>query len=331
MKRLTYLLPLLLSLLARPAAAQVYTAADPLAHTYSIVARDPQTGDLAVAVQSHWFSVGTSVSWAEAGVGAVATQSFTNKSFGPRGLALLKSGKTAQEALDGLLRTDEGRDVRQVAIIDNQGRVATHTGSKCIDMAGHQQGAQFSVQANMMLTGTVPAAMAKAYEQNAKLPFAERVVSALEAAQAAGGDIRGRQSAALLVVRGKPGAGIWEDRAIDLRVDDAAQPLQELSRLLRLHRAYEHMNAGDLAVEKNDVPGAIREYEAAEKLFPQNLEMKYWHAISLANKQQVPQAIKLLGPIFRQDANWRTLTQRLPKVGLLTVSDAELKQILAAK
>ncbi|GAB2783279.1 putative Ntn-hydrolase superfamily protein [Hymenobacter luteus] len=331
MKRLAYLLPLLLSLLARPAAAQVYTASDPLAHTYSIVARDPQTGDLAVAVQSHWFSVGTSVSWAEAGVGAVATQSFTNKSFGPRGLALLKSGKTAQQALDELLRTDEGRDVRQVAIIDNQGRVATHTGSKCIDMAGHQQGAQYSVQANMMLNNTVPAAMAKAYEQNARLPFAERVVSALAAAQAAGGDIRGRQSAALLVVRATPGAGIWEDRAIDLRVDDAAEPLQELSRLLRLHRAYEHMNAGDLAVEKNDVPGAIREYEAAEKLFPQNLEMKYWHAISLANKQQVPQAIRLLGPIFRQDANWRTLTQRLPKVGLLTVSAAELQQILAAK
>ncbi|MBX0289862.1 DUF1028 domain-containing protein [Hymenobacter sp. HSC-4F20] len=331
MKRLVLLLPFVLSFLPRLGAAQVYTASDPLAHTYSIVARDPQTGDLAVAVQSHWFSVGTSVSWAEAGVGAVATQSFTNKSFGARGLALLKSGKTAQQALDELLRTDEGRDVRQVAIIDNQGRVATHTGSKCIDMAGHQQGKQFSVQANMMLNSTVPAAMAKAYEQNSKLPFAERVVSALEAAQAAGGDIRGRQSAALLVVRGTPGAGVWEDRLVDLRVDDAAEPLRELARLLRLHRAYEHMNAGDLAVEKNDVPGAIREYEAAEKLFPQNLEMKYWHAISLANKQQVPQALKLLGPIFRQDPNWRTLTQRLPKVGLLTVSDAELKQLLTAK
>ncbi|GAB3224107.1 hypothetical protein GCM10027346_03880 [Hymenobacter seoulensis] len=331
MKRILLFLTVAFSGLTYSAAAQVYTTSDPLAHTYSIVARDPQTGDLAVAVQSHWFSVGTSVSWAEAGVGAVATQSFTNKSFGPRGLALLKSGKSAQQALDELISTDEGRDVRQVAIIDNQGRVATHTGSKCIDMAGHQQGNQFSVQANMMLKNTVPAAMAKAYEQNAKLPFAERVVSALDAAQAQGGDIRGRQSAALLIVRAKPGAGIWEDRLIDLRVDDAAEPLKELARLLRLHRAYEHMNAGDLAVEKNDVPGAIREYEAAEKLFPQNLEMKYWHAISLANKQQVPQAIKLLGPVFRQDPNWRTLTERLPKVGLLTVSAAEMKQILAAK
>ncbi|TGE04247.1 DUF1028 domain-containing protein [Hymenobacter fodinae] len=330
-KILLGLLPALWLGLVRPAAAQVYTATDPLAHTYSIVARDPQTGDLAVAVQSHWFSVGTSVSWAEAGVGAVATQSFTNKSFGPRGLALLKSGKSAQEALDELLRTDEGRDVRQVAIVDNQGRVATHTGAKCIDMAGHRQGSQFSVQANMMLNNTVPTAMQKAYEQNAKLPFAERVVSALQAAQAAGGDIRGRQSAALLVVRAKASEAPWTDRLIDLRVDDAAEPLRELSRLLSLHRAYEHMNAGDLAVEKNDVPGAIREYEAAEKLFPQNLEMKYWHAISLANKQQVPAAMKMLGPIFKQDPNWRTLTERLPKVGLLTVSDAELKQILTLK
>ena len=324
-------LMLLLPGLPYSAVAQVYRTTDPLAHTFSIVARDPQTGDMAVAVQSHWFSVGTAVSWGEAGVSVVATQSFTNKSFGPRGLALLKSGKTAQQTLDELLRTDEGREVRQVAILDAQGRVATHTGAKCVDMAGQQQGSQFSVQANMMLTSTVPAAMAKAYEQNAKLPFAERVVAALEAAQAAGGDIRGRQSAALLVVRGRASATPWDDRLIDLRVDDSAEPLKELARLLRLHRAYEHMNAGDLAVEKNDVPGAIREYQAAEKLFPDNLEMKYWHAISLANKQQVPAAIQLLQPIFRQDPNWRTLTQRLPKVGLLTMSDAELKQILGLK
>ncbi|MBC8082953.1 MAG: DUF1028 domain-containing protein, partial [Hymenobacter sp.] len=150
-------------------------------------------------------------------------------------------------------------------------------------------------------------------------------------AQAAGGDIRGRQSAALLIVRGRASAAPWDDRLLDLRVDDSAEPLRELARLLRLHRAYEHMNAGDLAVEKNDVPGAIRAYQAAEKLFPDNLEMQYWHAISLANKQQVPAALQLLQPIFRQDPHWRTLTERLPKVGLLTVSAAELKQILALR
>ncbi|MCB2376838.1 DUF1028 domain-containing protein [Hymenobacter sp. BT635] len=317
--------------LGRAATAQVYTASDPLAHTFSIVARDPATGDMAVAVQSHWFSVGTAVSWGEAGVGVVATQSFTNKSFGTRGLALLKSGKTAQQALDELLSTDEGRDVRQVAIVDARGNVATHTGKKCVDLAGHQKGSQFSVQANMMLNDKVWPAMARAYEQNAKLPFAERVLSALEAAQAAGGDIRGKQSAALLVVRGKATAAPWDDRLIDLRVEDHAAPLPELARLLRLTRAYDHMNAGDLAVEKNDMPKAIAEYEAAEKMFPENLEMKYWHAITLANKQQVPAALALLKPIFRADPNWRILTERLPKVGLLTVSAAELQQILSLK
>ncbi|GAA4007171.1 hypothetical protein GCM10022408_18840 [Hymenobacter fastidiosus] len=326
------LLALVCTVLLSPgASAQVYSTTDPLAHTFSIVARDPLTGDMAVAVQSHWFSVGTAVSWGEAGVGVVATQSFTNKSFGPRGLALLKSGKTAQQTLTELLATDEGRDVRQVSILDAKGNVATHTGKKCIDLAGQQTGRQFSVQANMMLNATVWPAMAKAYEQNATLPLAERVLAALAAAQAAGGDIRGRQSAALLVVRGKATATPWDDRLIDLRVDDHAAPLAELDRLLSLHRAYEHMNAGDLAVEKNDMPGAIREYEAAEKMFPQNLEMQYWHAIALANKQQLPAALALLGPIFRQEPNWRTLTGRLPKVGLLTVSPAELNQILTLK
>ncbi|WP_345225978.1 DUF1028 domain-containing protein [Hymenobacter koreensis] len=312
-------------------AQQVYAGHDPLAHTFSIVARDPKTGDMAVAVQSHWFSVGTAVSWGEAGVGVVATQSFTNKSFGMRGLALLKSGKTAQQALDELLATDEGRDVRQVAIVDAKGGVATHTGKKCVDMAGHQQGAQYSVQANMMLNATVWPAMAKAYEQSAALPLAERVLAALDAAEAAGGDIRGRQSAALLVVRGKASEQPWDDRIVDLRVEDNPAPLKELRRLLRLQRAYDHMNAGDLAVEKNDMPSAVREYEAAEKMFPDNLEMRYWHAITLANKGQLPAALKLLQPIFKQEPNWRTLTQRLPKVGLLTVSEAELKQIMALK
>ncbi|PJJ60225.1 DUF1028 domain-containing protein [Hymenobacter chitinivorans] len=327
-----FFVALLLALgLGQRATAQVYTASDPLAHTFSIVARDPATGDMAVAVQSHWFSVGTAVSWGEAGVGVVATQSFTNKSFGTRGLALLKSGKTAQQALDELLATDEGRDVRQVAILDAQGNVATHTGKKCVDMAGHQQGKQFSVQANMMLTDKVWPAMAQAYEKNAQLPFAERVLSALDAAQAAGGDIRGRQSAALLVVRGKATAAPWDDRLIDLRVEDNPAPLPELARLLRLTRAYDHMNAGDLAVEKNDMPRAIQEYEAAEKMFPKNLEMQYWHAITLANKQQLPAALALLRSIFRQEPNWRTLTERLPKVGLLTVSAAELQQILSLK
>ena len=302
---------------------------DPFAHTFSVVARDPKTGDMAVAVQSHWFSVGTSVSWGEAGVGVVATQSFTNKSFGIRGLQLLKSGKTAQQALDELLRTDDGREVRQVAIVDARGNVAVHTGKKCIDFAGHHKGANYSVQANMMLNNTVPDAMAKAFEKNTSLPLAERVLKTLEAAQAAGGDVRGRQSAVILVVKGKPTNTPWDDNhLVDLRVDDAAQPLPELGRLLRLHRAYEHMNNGDLATEKNNMKAAMQEYGAAMKLFPENLEMQYWTAIALANTKQVPRAVTMLKGIYAKDSNWRELTKRLPKVGLLTVSGAELAQLI---
>lgn len=302
---------------------------DAFAHTFSIVARDEKTGDLAVGVQSHWFSVGTSVSWGEAGVGVVATQSFINKSFGIRGLQLLKQGKTAQQALDELLRTDKGRDVRQVAIADARGNVAVYTGKKCIDFASHQKGKTYSVQANMMLNSTVPGAMANAFEKNANLPLPERVLTALNAAQAAGGDIRGRQSAAILVVKGKATGAPWDDNhLVDLRVDDADQPLREMDRLLRTHRAYEHMNNGDLATEKNDMKKAMQEYGAAMKQFPKNLEMQYWMAIALANTKQVPKAAGMLRSIYAQDANWRELTRRLPKVGLLTVSEAELAQLV---
>jgi len=173
--------------------------ADPFAHTFSIVDRDAKTGEMAVAVQSHWFSVGTLVSWGEAGVGVVATQSFVNKSFGMRGLALLKHGKTPQEALDELLQEDAGREVRQVAILDKQGRVATHTGKSCIAEASHENGENFSVQANMMLNNKVVPAMKKSWLENDHLPLGERMIAVLKAAQQAGGDIRGKQSAALLV------------------------------------------------------------------------------------------------------------------------------------
>jgi len=300
-----------------------------LAHTFSIVARDPKTGEMAVGVQSHWFSVGTAVSWAEAGVGAVATQSFTNKSFGIRGLTLLKEGKSAQQALDELLLDDEGREVRQVAIIDQNGNVAAYTGKKCIQFANHMIGDQFSVQSNMMLTDNVSAAMAKAYKANLKQPLAERVLAALNAAQSVGGDIRGKQSAALLVVPGKSKGEPWNERSVDLRVDDHEKPLQELGRLLKVQQAYEHMNNGDLAVELNDMAGAMREYGTAMKMQPENLEMQYWTAVTLANNKQVGKALPMFKRIFTADKNWKELTRRLPAVGLLTVTTIELASILA--
>jgi uncharacterized Ntn-hydrolase superfamily protein len=310
-----------------PLAAQLYKNNEPFAHTYSITARDSSTGEMAVGVQSHWFSVGTLVSWGESGVGVVATQSFVNKSLGLRGLALLKSGLTAQQALDSLMAADPGRDVRQVGITDARGNTAAHTGKNCIDHASHIVGRNYTVQSNMMLGPQVPAAMAKAFEQNSNLPLAERVLAALKAAEAAGGDIRGKQSAAIIVVGAKPHSEPWNDKLIDVRVDDHAQPLVELTRILKTYRAYEHMNNGDLAIEKGDMKKAMEEYMAAEKMFPNNAEMKYWHAIALANNKDIDGAALMLKAIYRKDKNWLELTRRLPKVGLLSVSAGDLKKL----
>lgn len=307
--------------------SQQFKNSEPFAHTFSIVARDPNTGEMAVAVQSHWFSVGTVVSWGEAGVGVVATQSFVNKSFGPRGLELLRNGKSPAEAVQILLSDDPGEAVRQLAILDKNGRVATHTGKNCIAEASHKNGENFSVQANMMLNDKVVPAMEKAWLSNSNLPIAERMIAVLKAAQSAGGDIRGKQSAALLVVKGEASNEPWNDRLIDLRVDDAEEPIIEIERLLKVHRAYEHMNQGDLHAEHGEMKNAMDEYQAAMKMFPENLEMQYWTAIMLASNNNVTQASSMLQAIYRKDPNWRELTKRLPKVGLLSVSESELKEL----
>jgi uncharacterized Ntn-hydrolase superfamily protein len=326
-----YFLPFLL-LFFLQAKAQFFKKDKGLAHTFSIVARDEKTGEIAVGVQSHWFSVGTSVSWAEAGVGAVATQSFTNKSFGIRGLALLKQGKTAQEALDILLSDDAGREVRQVGIVDAKGNVANFTGKNCVDFAGQLKGKSFAVQSNMMLNDKVPMAMAKSYEANANLPLAERVLEALKAAQKVGGDIRGKQSAAILVVKGEATGKPWdENHLVDLRVDDNVAPLVEMERLLKTHRAYDHMNNGDLATEVNDMKLAMQEYEAAMKMFPKNLEMQYWTAITLANNGNLQKAMLMLKAIYAQEPNWKEMTKRLPKSGLLTVKGKDLEVVLGVR
>jgi uncharacterized Ntn-hydrolase superfamily protein len=296
-------------------------------HTFSIVARDPESGEMGVAVQSHWFSVGSLCPWAEAGVGALATQSFVNVSFGPRGLAMLREGKTAPQAVEALIAADQGQAVRQLAIVDATGQVAAHTGEKCIPAAGHHTGAGFSAQANMMLNDRVWPAMAEAFE-GSKGPLAERLVGALQAAQAAGGDIRGQQSAALLVVGSEVTDKPWEGRLVDLRVEDHVDPIGELARLLKVQRAYDHMNQGDLAIENGDVEGALVSYRTAEAMFPDNLEMKYWHAVSLVNVGRVDEALPLLHEVFQRDPNWRTLTERLPGVDLLDVSPEVLARIL---
>jgi len=285
-------------------------------HTYSIVARDATTGDMGAAVQSHWFSVGSIVTWAEAGVGAIATQSFVDPAYGPRGLELMKSGLSAKQALEALLLVDDGRDVRQVAFVGTSGTVAAHTGAKCIEAAGHQVGNGYSVQANMMLNDKVVPAMAKAYEST-EGDLAERLMAALEAAQAAGGDIRGKQSAAVIIVKGTSTGRSWADRVLELRIEDHPTPIAELRRLLRIHRAYEHMNAGDLAVEHDDLKLAMAEYGEAAELLPGNVEVQYWAAVTLATSGRLDQALPIFRTVFAADPNWVELTTRLVKPGII--------------
>ena len=297
------------------------------AHTFSVVAKDPRTGEMAVAVQSHWFSVGSLVSWGKSGVGVVATQSFVNPAYGPNGLKLMGGGMSAKDALDELVSQDEGRDYRQIAFLDVKGNVAAYTGKLCVESAAHIEGENFSVQANMMLNNKVVPAMAEAFKANVDLPLAERMVEVLKAAQNAGGDIRGKQSAALIVVGPKKVENPWEEKKIDLRVDDHQNPIQELERLLKPARAYEHMNKGDLAVEKGDIDMALEEYGTAEEMFPDNLEMKFWKAVALANSNRLDEALSVFAEIFEQDNNWREMITRLPKAGLLDLTEDEIDQI----
>lgn len=323
-------LALLLALLAMPALASEPPMPRRPVSTYSIVARDPATGELGVAVQSHWFSVGPLVAWAEAGVGAVATQSFVDPSYGKLGLDLMRAGRSAPDTLKGLLAADSGSAVRQVGMIDAQGRVSAHTGERCVAAAGHIVGENFSVQANMMEKDTVWPAMAKAF-QTTKGDLAARMMAALEAAEAVGGDIRGKQAAALIVVSGKPTGKPWVDRKFDVRVDDHPKPLEELKRLLTLQRAYNLMNEGDLAIERNDTQAALKAYSGAEALAPGNAEMVFWHAVSLVGVNRVDEAVPLLQRTFKMDPRWRELLRRLPKAGLLPDDPKLMTRLLGSE
>ncbi len=301
---------------------------DRFAHTYSIVAHDPATGEMGAAVQSHWFSVGSVVTWGEAGVGVVATQSMVNPGFGPEGLKLLRQGKDPQDVVAELIATDPGREVRQLAVLDAKGRSAAFTGGRCVPECGHLVGEGYSVQANMMASAKVWPAMARAFERSVG-PLAERMVAALEAAQAEGGDFRGSQSAALLVVRGTPSGKIWEDRAIDLRVEDHREPVGELKRLLQVHQAYEGMNHGDQAVERGDMTTALRHYEAAEKRYPDNEEMVFWRAAMLASNDRLDEALPLFARVFARNPRWRDAVPALARLGHLRASPDQVERIIS--
>ena len=300
-----------------------------LAHTFSVVARDPQSGEMGVAVQSHWFSVGSVVTWAEAGVGAVATQSLVEISYGPLGLALMRAGKSAAEALAALLAADEERALRQVAMVDTEGRVAVHTGARCIADAGHETGDGFSVQANMMANPDVWPAMARAYRE-AEGDLAERMLAALEAGQAAGGDVRGKQSAAILIVNSVSTGRRWADTVMELRVEDHPEPIRELRRVVELHRAYQHMNRGDELLGAGEVEEALGEYRTAAGIAPQIEELPFWHAVTLADLGRVDEALPIFRDVFARNADWAKLLPRLPKAGLLRDDPEMMKRILAS-
>jgi len=296
--------------------------------TYSIVAYDPQTGQLGVAVQSHWFSVGSSVPWVESGVGAVATQSFTEVSYGPLGLELMRSGKSAEEALKGLIAADSHQDVRQVAMVDAQGRVAVHTGKNCIPEAGHHAGEGFTCQANLMLKNTVWDAMAQAFRKT-EGELADKLMAALEAAEGEGGDIRGKQSAALVVVKGKSSGVWWRDRIYDLRIEDHPKPIPELKRLLNLNKAYNHMNQGDEFMTVNKVEEAMKAYSRAMEMYPDNAEMIFWPAVTMAATGHAEKSLPLFKKVFAMDKNWAILLPRLPRVGQLPDDPALIQKILS--
>jgi len=298
-------------------------------HTYSIVARDPATGQMGVAVQSHWFSVGSVVTWAQAGVGAVATQSLADPAYGPLGLNMMRHGKSAPDALRGLLASDQGREVRQVAMIDASGRVAVHTGGKCIAQAGDvlDEVNQFSVQANLMEKDTVWPAMADAY-RNTSGDLADRMIAALEAAEREGGDIRGRQSAALLIVKGESSGKPWQDRLFDLRVEDHPDPVAELKRLVKIQRAYHHMNAGDVALEHGDFEQANREYALAAQFAPDIVEIPFWQAVTLTSSGNLEQAMPIFRSVFARESRWVEVVPRLAPSGLLPDDDEVIEKIL---
>jgi uncharacterized Ntn-hydrolase superfamily protein len=298
------------------------------AHTFSIVARDPVTGDLGVAVQSHWFSVGSSVTWAEPGIGAVATQSFVEPAYGPKGLALMRDGTSAPDAMAKLVAADKDSAVRQLGFIDAQGRAASHTGARCIQFAGSYVGNGYAVQANLMANDKVVAAMSRAYESTTG-DLADRMLAALDAAQAVGGDIRGCQSAAMLVVSGKRSETPWTEHKIDLRIEDSPAPLVELRRLVTLARAYDLMNQGDLAVEHNDMRLAAERYGAASTMVPDSMEMLYWQGISFAGKGDLEHATPLLRRVYAADPVWIELTRRMPAAGLLP-DDATADRVIRA-
>jgi uncharacterized Ntn-hydrolase superfamily protein len=295
--------------------------------TYSIVAQDFETGRLGVAVQSRYFGVGSTVPWAEPGVGAVVTQSFVEVSYGPGGLELMRDGASAPGALEALLAEDDGRDVRQVAMVDANGEVAVHTGAHCVQAAGHATGDGVSMQANMMERDTVWDAMLAAFANTGGAGLRERLLAALRAAEREGGDVRGRQSAALLVVDGDPSLPPWE-RVIDVRVEDHTDPLTELERLVRLRDAYRHLESGNDSAMDGDLVAAVEELGRARDVAPDDDQIVFSLGLTLVGTGQVEEGRALLDRARSVNPRWAVYLRRLAAAGMFPADPAFLDALM---
>ena len=285
--------------------------------TYSVIARDPVTGRIGIAVQSHWFAVGRIVPWARAGVGGVAIQANGDPRLGPKSLELMSGGRTATEAIASLMVNDPRQGVTQIAMVDAAGNVGAHTGAGCFPEAGHISGEDWSVQANLMARPTVPEAMARAYDEaHPRMQFVDRLLAALQAAENEGGDLRGRQSAAILIVESgdAPRVDGCGDVVVNVRVDDHADPLGEIERLAKLALAYRENELG-LALSESDFPGALEHWERAAELAPENAELAFWRAVGLAEASRLDEA-RLAFQIASADSDvWSVVLGRLERMG----------------
>jgi uncharacterized Ntn-hydrolase superfamily protein len=297
--------------------------------TYSIVARDPATGQMGVAVESRYFSVGSVVTWGEPGVGVVATQSMARIEYGPDGLALMRSGMPAPEALSKLLSADSARESRQVAMLDAMGRVGAHTGTRCIADAGHHIGDQYSVQANLMANDTVWPEMARAFEST-QAPLARRLLAALQAAQDAGGDLRGQQSAAILIVSGDRSEPPWK-RVLELRIEDHPRPVEELARLMRLAHGFELTGAAEEALASGDIDRSVELFARANEVSPGHDELQFWTALALGRAGRVDEASQLFREVFRANPPMAELVRRLPAAGILPNDQALIERITSLR
>jgi uncharacterized Ntn-hydrolase superfamily protein len=296
--------------------------------TYSIVARDPSTGQLGIAVGSRYFAAGRLVPWIAAGVGAIVSQAFTDPAYGSEGLRLLGAGLTPQDALDRLIRADRGAAMRQVAVLDARGRVAAHTGAACVAAAGHALGAECAAQANMMARDTVWPAMLEAFG-HASGDLAERLLAAMRAAEAAGGDVRGRQAAALIVAPGHATDAPGADRLVDLRVDDHADPVGEIARLLAYSRAHARAMASAEKAMVGDISAALADLDACCAAYPNEPEFLTRRALMLLASGRAAEARRMVERAHAIYPGWSTFLVRFTDAGIVPIPRAAVEALVA--